>query len=87
VRLRDLLVMRGEDHARAALPGFGDQLAEYAVRGRVEAGPRFVEHEQVRVGQQCLREADFLRVALRQLPDRRPWPTGQREPFEQTGRA
>ena len=81
--VHDLGPMVREHNARATLARLGDQLAEDRVRTDVQAGPRLVENQQLRPRHHGLGQADLLRVALGERPQRRRRAADQREPFEQ----
>ncbi len=64
VRPGEGLAVVRERHGPAGGGRLGEDRGEHAVGGGVEAGPRFVEDEQVGRYEQGLRERDLLSVAL-----------------------
>src|SRR6185436_4017080 len=61
-----------EENRRAALALLDDDVANQLAAEHVEARRRLVEHEQLRLGDQCLRERDALDHALRVAADLKP---------------
>ena len=85
--LHQVELMTGEQHALAR-PGLaGEHLAHRVDAGRVKAGERLVEDEQVRVVHERGGELDALLVALRQGLDLVPGPVGDAEPLQPRCRA
>ncbi len=67
---RFFLVVGDEDHRRLDLAVDADQFgAHLAAEGRVEAGERFVEQEEVRAADERLGNGDALPLAARKLVD------------------
>ena len=62
--------VRGEEHRAALGDGLPDQVLELVLQQRIQAGGRFVEHEQVGLVHECEHQADLLPIAFRQCPRR-----------------
>ena len=75
--------MRNEDHRLAGLALLGDDVLEQLPAAQVEPFQRFIEHEQLRFGEQGLGQGQALSHALAEAAQRLPGPVRQSDALEQ----